>query len=159
MKKVFPLIVTIVLIIVFLLFPAIAESIEPVSEAISSPVFMVDLTEIIVSVIGLIFSFLLAWLLRAVVPPVKRWLETKTTAKQRDMINNLIRKLVYAAEQTIGAGKGYQKMQYVCEQLEKRGYRIDVDLIEAAVKEMNDQMLNQIIEVEPPDIEEEIAEE
>lgn len=159
MKKILPLIVAMVIMIVFLLFPAIAESIEPVSEAISSPMFMVDLTEIIVSVIGLIFSFLLTWLLRTVVPPVKSWLETKTTAKQRDMINNLIRKLVYAAEQTIGSGNGSKKMQYVCDQLEKRGYSIDLEMIEAAVKEMNDHMLDQIIEVEPPDIEEEIAEE
>lgn len=158
MKKILSLMVIMVLIIAFLVFPAIAESVEPVSETISSPAFMIDLTEIIVSVIGLVFSFLLTWLLRAVVPPIKSWLETKTTAQQRDMINTLIRQLVYAAEQTIGAGKGSNKLNYVCDQLEKRGYTVDLDMIEAAVKEMNDIMIDQIIEVDPPDEDEGLLE-
>ena len=43
---------------------------------------------------------------------------------------------VYAAEQLYGAGAGKEKLMYVKGQLAKKGYRIDVDEIEAAVKEL-----------------------
>ena len=44
-----------------------------------------------------------------------------------------------AAEQTIvGAGLGSEKMQYVVDRLKEKGIEVDIDMIEAAVKEMND---------------------
>ena len=48
-----------------------------------------------------------------------------------------IRILVYAAEQIYGAGKGSSKYQYVQNELEERGLRVDAAAIEAAVREMN----------------------
>ena len=48
-----------------------------------------------------------------------------------------IRILVYAAEQIYGAGKGNSKYQYVQNELEERGLRVDAAAIEAAVREMN----------------------
>ena len=48
-----------------------------------------------------------------------------------------IRILVYAAEQVYGAGKGSSKYQYVQNELEERGLRVDAAAIEAAVREMN----------------------
>ena len=48
-----------------------------------------------------------------------------------------IRILVYAAEQIYGAGKGNSKYQYVQNELEERGLRVDAAAIEATVREMN----------------------
>ena len=48
-----------------------------------------------------------------------------------------IRILVYAAEQIYGAGKGSFKYQYVQNELEERGLRVDAAAIEATVREMN----------------------
>lgn len=48
-----------------------------------------------------------------------------------------IRILVYAAEQIYGAGKGSSKYQYVQNELEERGLRVDAAAIESAVREMN----------------------
>ena len=43
---------------------------------------------------------------------------------------------VYAAEQLYGAGAGKEKLIYVKGQLAKKGYKVDVDEIEAAVREL-----------------------
>ena len=48
-----------------------------------------------------------------------------------------VRVLVYAAEQIYGAGKGSVKLEYVCDELEARGLKVDLSAIEAAVREMN----------------------
>ena len=51
----------------------------------------------------------------------------------------VVKELVSAAEQTIvGAGLGSEKMQYVIDGLKSKGITVDIDMIEAAVKEMND---------------------
>lgn len=141
MKKILMLTVSIILILCLLLAPAVAEEVGTVPDA--APVFTVDLTQIVVSVIGIVFSFLIAWLARVIVPPLKKWLNARTTAEQRTMFNNLVRQLVFAAEQTIGSGKGGEKLKYVCEQLTNRGYSIDLAVIEATVKEMNDMLMTE----------------
>ena len=43
---------------------------------------------------------------------------------------------VYAAEQIYGAAEGKQKLLYVKGQLAKKGYIVDIDEIEAAVREL-----------------------
>jgi hypothetical protein len=43
---------------------------------------------------------------------------------------------VYAAEQLYGAGAGKEKLMYVKGQLAKKGYHVDIDEIEAAVREL-----------------------
>ena len=53
----------------------------------------------------------------------------------------LSRKDPVAAEQTIGAGLGSEKMKYVINEMWLRGIKVDTDMIEAAVKEMNDKAL------------------
>lgn len=143
MKKLFALLSALI-ICAMLCAPTIAESLEPVTQTAPAPVVTIDLTQIVVSIIGLIFSFLLTWLIKAIIPPARKWLEARTTAEQRSMMNTLVRQLVYAAEQTIGTGNGARKLQYVCDQLKKRGFSVDLDVIEASVKEMNDMLLNEI---------------
>ena len=112
----------------------------------------VDLTGVIVSVVLLVFDVLLAWAAKTVVPAVKAWLDERTTESQQKRLYEITGKLVEAAEQVfIGKGLGNKKLQYVVEGLRARGYRVDVEVIEAAVKEMNDRALEMIGEVILPE--------
>lgn len=148
MKQTLALVLIALLLITLVAFPSLAEVAEVATEPPApTPSVTVDLTQIVVSVVGLLFSFLLTWLIRAVVPPIRKWLETRTSSEQRQMFITLTRQLVHAAEQTIGAGNGKKKLIYVCDQLRKRGYTIDLDVIESTVKEMNDMLLAPIFEV------------
>ena len=107
----------------------------------AAPDVTVDLTGVIVSVMVLVFDLLLGWVAKAYLPSLKAWLDEKTTAQQQARIYDLIEKLVLAAEQIIGKGFGSDKFEYVRRELEMRGIRVDREMIEAAVKEMNDKAL------------------
>lgn len=133
------------LILVFSVY-AVAMAEEVVAPIVEQAP-MIDLTQIVTSIIGLIVSFLLAWFIKAVIPPLKKWLEAKTTAEQRTMLYQVVQNLVNAAEQLIGRGKGSEKMKYVIAALEERGFEVDLDMIESAVKEMNDKAMAQALAV------------
>lgn len=132
MKKFFAVILCLVMAI---MIPAAALAEE------TTPAVTVDLTGVIVAAVVLIFDLLLGWVAKAYLPSLKAWLDERTTGEQQKRIYDLIEKLVLAAEQTIGAGLGSDKMKYVINELRLRGVEVDVDMIEAAVKEMNDKAL------------------
>lgn len=127
---------------VVLLIIAVIISFAAVALAESVPAsggFQINLTGVIVSLLALLFNALLAWIAKVVVPPLKEWLAAKTTTEQRGLMYTFVKELVAAAEQTIvGAGLGSEKMQYVIDGLKAKGITVDIDMIEAAVKEMND---------------------
>ena len=128
------------LILTFCTFPALAETAEaPV------PAVTIDLTQICVSIITFVLSIILAWIAKVIVPPIAKWIGSKTTTEQQNYLINLIHQLVKAAEQVIGAGHGAEKMQQVQEELRKRGYTVDISLIEAAVHDMNTDFLSTVI--------------
>ena len=135
MKKIFCLVLTLAVMLT-LLCPALVYA-EQASDPAPAP--LIDLTGIILSVVRLLFYALLAWLVKAVIPPVKRWLDAKTTAEQRSLMYQVVYELVNAAEQTIGAGMGTAKLAYVRKALREKGFDVDIDMIEAAVKQMNDE--------------------
>lgn len=89
---------------------------------------MIDLTDIIQAVIALI----VALITYKVIP----WIKAKTTESQQAILMATVRTLVYAAEQLYGAGKGKEKFTYVRQKLQEKGFDVDVDAIEAAVKEI-----------------------
>ena len=89
---------------------------------------MIDLTDIIQAVIALI----VALITYKVIP----WLKARTTESQQAILMATVRTLVYAAEQLYGAGKGKEKFTYVRQKLQEKGFDVDVDAIEAAVKEV-----------------------
>lgn len=89
---------------------------------------MIDLTDIIQAVIALI----VALITYKVIP----WIKAKTTESQQAILMATVRTLVYAAEQLYGAGKGDEKLAYVKQKLEEKGFDVDIDAIEAAVKEI-----------------------
>lgn len=142
MKKPTAICLTVILIL-SLIFTFFSATAEEAGSANAMQAEMIDLSELIISIIGLIFSLLLAWFIRAVIPPLKSWLAAKTSAEQRSMLYQIVKNLVNAAEQLMGRGKGCEKMDYVIAALEERGFEVDLNMIESAVKEMNDKAMAQ----------------
>lgn len=141
MKKIFAVVLSLILVFTVCAVAMAEEVVAPVVP--EEP--LISLTEIITSAIWLVFSFLLAWFIKAVIPPLKKWLDAKTTSEQRTLLYSFIQHLVNAAEQIIGKGKGSEKMQYVVKALKDKGFEVDLNMIEAAVKEMNDKAAAQAL--------------
>ena len=143
MKKMFVL--ALVLILTFVLCGgcvAIAEA-EP-----AAPMFTVNITQLVIAVMGVLFNVMLAWLIKAVIPPAKKWLNEHTSALQQQRAWTMIKWLVEAAEQTItGYAKGSERLKWVLAELQARGIEADAALIEAAVKEMKDNAYKEIRQV------------
>ena len=102
---------------------ALAGTVDP------APVFPnIDLTPILQAIIALLASIITIKLIP--------WIQSKTTAQQQAMLRAAVSVAVYAAEQIYGTGGGHDKLMYVKAQLRKKGFDIDIDEIEAAVKEL-----------------------
>ena len=94
---------------------------------------MVDLTQIIVAVLSLMFSLVSAFL----IPYIKE----KVTAEQFATIKLWVKVAVQAAEMLyVGSGRGEEKKKYVVEFLNSKGFTLNTEeidnLIEAAVLEL-----------------------
>jgi hypothetical protein len=90
--------------------------------------YNIDLTPIFQALIGLLAAIITFKLIP--------WIKSKTTEQQQILLNATIGILVTAAEQLYGAGKGPEKLQYVKDQLELRGFTADIPAIEATVKQL-----------------------
>ena len=121
MKKTLMILVS--LMLVMLVSVSMAEGAVSYTEAPA-----IDMTPIFQAVIG----FLAALISYRLIP----WIQARTTAQQQEMLRAAVSVAVYAAEQLYGAGAGKEKLMYVKGQLAKKGYKIDVDEIEAAVREL-----------------------
>lgn len=88
---------------------------------------MIDLTTIINAIIALLAALITAY----VVP----WIRAKATVQQQEALAGIYRTMVFAAEQIYGAGNGADKLAYVVSKLEAKGYTVDIDMIEATVKQ------------------------
>lgn len=114
-----------------------------------------DLTPIvnagIVLLAAIVSAFVLPWIRKYVLP----WIEANTTEKQRNALGIAVKTAVFAAEQIYGSGQGEYKMLHVKEYLRKHGIKVDVDLIEATVKEHFGHIdLDGLIEEDEEEIEE-----
>lgn len=148
MKKFLSILLCAMLMLTILCAPyVLAEAMEPpASPAAPAPVtYTVNLTGLIIAILVAFFEFLMAWLMKAVIPPLKKWLDSHTTKNQQQLIWNVVKRLVEAAEQTItGSNRGKDKMRYVLAGLREHGFSVEPYVIEAAVKEMNDRALYEI---------------
>lgn len=117
--------------LIFLLVISLTVTIVAFAEAVESapPTFKIDLTQLILAIITLIDGLLVS----KIIP----WIKAATSERHQRLIRAAITTAVYAAEQLYGAGKGGEKLRYVKKQIAKKGYDVDVDQIEAAVKELN----------------------
>lgn len=128
-----------VLLAAMLLIVLTAACIAETAAEPPAVMFTVNITQLLIAIIGVIFSAILAWIVKAVIPPLKRWLDEHTTTEQQTRAWTMIKWLVEAAEQTItGYAKGSKRLDWVISELKKRGIEADRALIEAAVKEMKD---------------------
>lgn len=98
---------------------------------------MIDLTEIIVTLIGLVATVLATFLIP--------YLKQKMSAEKFNEMQMWVSIAVKAAEMLYtGAGRGEEKKTYVTEFLNSKGYTIDAasieNMIEAAVLEMQNSM-------------------
>lgn len=94
---------------------------------------MVDLTQIIVAVLTLVFSLVSVFLIP--------YLKTKVSAEQFANIQMWVNIAVQAAEMLyVGTGRGEEKKKYVVEFLNSKGFSLNTEeienLIEAAVLEL-----------------------
>lgn len=97
----------------------------------------IDLTQIILAVITLLFGLLMKYL----IPQAK----SKMSSDQLELLRIAVKTAVYAAEQLYGSKQGQEKLQYVIDLLYQQGYIVDKEkvedstraLIEAMVKELN----------------------
>ncbi len=121
MKKTLMILVS--LMLVMLVSVSMAEGAVSYTEAPA-----IDMTPIFQAVIG----FLAALITHKLIP----WIQARTTAQQQEMLRAAVSVAAYAAEQLYGAGAGKEKLMYVKGQLAKKGYKVDVDEIEAAVREL-----------------------
>ena len=88
---------------------------------------VIDLTPIVQAVLAVLAALITAF----VIP----WIKAKATVQQRELLERGVKTAVFAAEQVYGSGWGRDKMRYAEEYLRKRGYAVDIDLIEATVRE------------------------
>ena len=96
----------------------------------------IDLTQIILTVLTLIFALLMRYL----IPVAKEKLSTD----QLEVLRAAVKTGVYAAEQLYTSGQGKEKLKYVVDLLYKQGFIVNPShvedttraLIEAMVKEL-----------------------
>lgn len=113
----------------------------------------INLTPVINAAIALIGEILMAVIAVSVIPTLRAWMQTKLSKTQQEKTVEFIRQMVLAAEQVIGKGCGGEKLEYVVRALERKGFSVDVNLIEAAVKDMNDRNLQWLFEKGADDVE------
>ena len=105
---------------------------------------VIDLTEIIIATITLIFGIISALITKYLIPFIKE----KISAEQFNKMKKWVKVAVKAAEQTITAsGMGEAKKAEVLKFLNAKGFTVDFDeldkLIEAAVFEINNGIENE----------------
>lgn len=66
------------------------------------------------------------------------WIKSRTTAEQQKTLHTAVQVAVYAAEQVYGAGRGNEKLAYAQTYLLGKGYTVDIEVIEAAVRGMTE---------------------
>lgn len=87
----------------------------------------IDLTPILQAVLAVLAALITAF----VIP----WIKSRATAQQQELLERGVKTAVFAAEQVYGSGWGRDKRRYAEEYLRKKGYAVDIDLIEATVRE------------------------
>ena len=88
----------------------------------------IDLTEVIVAIIGLCGALVTGYVLP--------WLNAKLGTAKMEKLELYVKVAVEAAEQLLGAGRGEQKLAYVEEYLKEKGIKVDRTVIEAKVMEL-----------------------
>ena len=86
---------------------------------------MIDLTKIFEAVIALAAALVTTFLIP--------WIKQRLTAGQQEALESIIETAVLASEQLYGSGMGKEKLKAALDYIESKGYKVDVQQIEAAV--------------------------
>ena len=122
MKKYLIVYLMVMVAMLLLMIPgAMAEAVDPAPAA--QPV---DLTPI--------FQAFIAFLASLVTLKLIPWINARTTAQQQSKMRSAVKVAVFAAEQLYGAGNGKEKLLYAKGKLAEKGYKVDIDEIEAQVR-------------------------
>lgn len=97
----------------------------------------IDLTQIIMAVLTLIFGLLM----RYVIPELK----ARMNADQMELLRIAVKTAVYGVEQLYESKPGQEKKKLVLEELQRQGYIVDMNnvektidyLVESVVQELN----------------------
>ena len=93
----------------------------------------IDITQLIQAVIVIMFGIIT----RFFVP----WVKETTTERQQKNIKAVFQMVVEAAEQMFkGEGRGQEKFEYVTSELEKRGIKVDKNMIESTVLNLKNKL-------------------
>ncbi len=96
----------------------------------------IDLTQIILAVITLIFGILM----RYVIPAAKE----KLSANQMELLRIAVKTAVYAAEQLYTSDQGKEKLKYVVDLLYKQGYIVDPSQIEDTTRALIESIVKEL---------------
>ena len=96
----------------------------------------IDLTQIILAVITLIFGLLM----RYVIPSIKQ----KTTADQLELIRAAVKTAVYAVEQLYKSKPGQEKKQMALDYLREQGFDLDDATIEKQANYLIEEIVKQL---------------
>lgn len=96
----------------------------------------IDLTQIIMAIITLLFGLLM----RYVIPNIK----AKTNADQMSLIRAAVKSAVYAVEQLYKSKPGQEKKQLVIEFLKQNGYILDDSQIESEINYMIEEFVKEL---------------
>ena len=96
----------------------------------------IDLTQIILAVITLLFGVLM----RYVIPNIK----AKTSANQMEIIRAAVKSAVYAVEQLYKSKPGQEKKQMVIEFLKEQGYLLDDTQIENNINYLIEEIVKEL---------------
>ena len=97
----------------------------------------IDLTQIILGVITLIFALLT----RCAIPYAKEKLNTN----QMELLRIAVKTFVYAADQIYSSDQGQEKKQYVIKLLRENGYDVDDKAVEGKVKSEVDALIESMV--------------
>ena len=96
----------------------------------------IDLTQIILAIITLIFGLLM----RYVIPSIKQ----KTTADQLEIIRAAVKTAVYAVEQLYKSKPGQEKKQMVLDFLREQGFDLEDATVEKQVSYLIEEIVKQL---------------
>ena len=120
-----------ILLAVALLSPMMALAGLAAAEGalVSTALVTIDLTGLMQAVIAVLAALITGRLLP--------WIKARTSQAQQERLDAVIRTLVYAAQQLYKTGEIQDRLDYVQEGLLQRGFAVDRDAIEAAVRQLN----------------------
>lgn len=127
MKKYLIILLLALITLMLVVMPvAMAEVVDAMPAQTSKTVDLTPLLQAAISVVAAILMYMVA-----------PWIKANASKAQYSYLLLIVKTLVFAAGKLYETGKITDKLMYVQERLRKRGFALDIDAIEAMVKELD----------------------